>query len=372
MGALKFDVSINRRSLFVLLGNDRKARILDHFIFLTPKKGKNNFRVYMEEEMTRAMNDDENLQGGWIWKSCNELIEEAMLSVTHVTARNYLKDLCEKGYLFERSNPENKWDKTKQYRVNMLKLIYDLNKLGRKLESFPDGDILLERIVKEPESLISPNVDNLKSNENNLKSILDNLKAITEHTTKSTSKRIKKNKLEEEEDGANFEKSYPQDKNKKDSTTKKESENKSNSKSKSKNQNEKVNYNEIPSVLRRKYREIFGRQLSIEFFNTLKKIISDEDIIHKAMLVAEQKGDKPTYLVAVLRDWKEKELLTISDIDNYIENKAYKSSGNTKSKSKSKSSINKVFAGLNSCNIGDDEEKRVRDKRKKFKSEQYR
>ena len=66
------------------------------------------------------------LKEGWIYKKAEELIEETMLGIAKTSMRNKVKLLVEMGYLFERSNPNYRWDHTKQYRVNFQKIKNDL------------------------------------------------------------------------------------------------------------------------------------------------------------------------------------------------------------------------------------------------------
>lgn len=54
----------------------------------------------------------------WIPKKASELVEETMLGVSKKCMRRYIKALIDKNYITERNNPDYKWDKTKQYRVN--------------------------------------------------------------------------------------------------------------------------------------------------------------------------------------------------------------------------------------------------------------
>ena len=61
-----------------------------------------------------------------------------MICVDRTTMRRYLKILISQGWLEERSNPHNKWDKTSQYRLNLRKLQEDLWALGFELPGIQD------------------------------------------------------------------------------------------------------------------------------------------------------------------------------------------------------------------------------------------
>ena len=68
-----------------------------------------------------------------------------------------------------------------------------------------------------------------------------------------------------------------------------------------------------------KYEQIFDRKLSAEFYQKLIGICADPNVIYKALLVAEEKADKPGWLLKTLRDWKEKNLNSIKSIDRHLE-----------------------------------------------------
>ena len=67
------------------------------------------------------------LAHGWICKKAEELSEETMLGLNVNSMRDHIKYLVERGWVSERTNPAYKWDKTLQYRVNLVKIKNDLN-----------------------------------------------------------------------------------------------------------------------------------------------------------------------------------------------------------------------------------------------------
>ena len=56
-----------------------------------------------------------------------------MLSIDRTTIRRYLHCLIAKEWIQTRGNPQSRWDKTTQYRVNVKKIQKDLVALGHKL-----------------------------------------------------------------------------------------------------------------------------------------------------------------------------------------------------------------------------------------------
>jgi len=128
-----------KEELVALTADYRKAIILNQFLYWTERV--KDFDKFIIEEKTRYEKDggESNLilQKGWIYKTSEELSEETMLGLSKSNMRLHIKYLIENGWIDERVNPNFKWDKTMQYRVNILKLQEDLYKLGYALEGYP-------------------------------------------------------------------------------------------------------------------------------------------------------------------------------------------------------------------------------------------
>ncbi|MFW5800117.1 MAG: DnaD domain protein [Spirochaetota bacterium] len=84
---------------------------------------------------------------------------------------------------------------------------------------------------------------------------------------------------------------------------------------------ERTREKNIPVDIRVKYEEIFNRTLSTQIYNKILKFYSDPKIIMKALLIAEEKGDKPSYLLKLLSDWQNHGLTSISNINTYLANR---------------------------------------------------
>ena len=122
-------VSLIRKELVALTGNHTHAVILNQLLYWTQRT--KDFSLMLEEEKNReTATSAESPQYGWIYKTASDLVEETMLHVDRTTLRRYLKFLVKQKWLFERSNPQNKWNKTIQYRVNVQKIQEDLIALG--------------------------------------------------------------------------------------------------------------------------------------------------------------------------------------------------------------------------------------------------
>jgi len=127
-----------KEEFVALTGDMIKAIILNQFIYWSERV--QDFDKFIQEEKARAKVDDEEinikLNNGWIYKSAEELSEETMLNLAHNTIRRHIKYLTEKGWLDQRTNPDRKWDRTTQYRVNLVKINSDLMKIGYILQDY--------------------------------------------------------------------------------------------------------------------------------------------------------------------------------------------------------------------------------------------
>lgn len=164
-----------KEELVALTGDYRKAIILNQFLYWTERV--KDFDKFIIEEKLRYEKDGEEsslgLQNGWIYKTSEDLSEETMLGLSKSNIRLHIKSLIESGWIDERVNPNFKWDKTMQYRVNILKLQKDLYKLGYALEGYPlffyeetkNGEQQGEIEVDEHDSDINGNNDNNENTE---------------------------------------------------------------------------------------------------------------------------------------------------------------------------------------------------------------
>jgi hypothetical protein len=124
------------REEFVDLTQDLlMAMILNQLLYWSQRV--KDFDLFLEEERAFSTEYERPTRYGWFYKSAIELSEETMLRLTKVTMRKYLHCLIENGWISERANPLNKWDRTTQYRVNLKSLHIDLQKLGWDLPGFP-------------------------------------------------------------------------------------------------------------------------------------------------------------------------------------------------------------------------------------------
>lgn len=124
-----------KEELVALVGDAVGALVLQQMIYWSERT--RDIDQYLKEEATRAQKEPEDLTCGWIYKSSDELAEELMQVASSATIRRRLQGFVDTGWLDERRNPKHKWDRTLQYRVNILKIQKDLFSLGYALEGYP-------------------------------------------------------------------------------------------------------------------------------------------------------------------------------------------------------------------------------------------
>ena len=130
--------AVIKEELVALTGDFIKAVILQQFIYWSERI--KDFDQFIMEETARAeMYNREirmDLTNGWIFKKAIELSEETMLGLKETAMRTHIGYLVDQGWLSRRRNPDEKWDKTFQYRVNLINIQLDLFKLGYVLEGY--------------------------------------------------------------------------------------------------------------------------------------------------------------------------------------------------------------------------------------------
>ena len=178
-----------KEELVALTGKVEQAIVLNQFVYWSERVKDTD--KYLKEEMerirkfsdgSRESEEDikETLSNGWIYKTAAEMKDECMFEKSETTMERIIKALVENGWLDRRTNPKYKWDKTYQYRVNILKIQRDLIQLGYSLEGYSLGEI----DSKHDEDTNLQNEDSTIQNEG---STLHFEGAIPEITTKNTS-----------------------------------------------------------------------------------------------------------------------------------------------------------------------------------------
>lgn len=121
-----------REELFALTQDTFEAIILGQMLYWSERIDDVDDFILEEQERRKGNAEELNIepQNGWIYKSAQQLKDECMLNLSISTVRRYLQKLIDKGYLSERNNPNNKWDRILQYHVNLNFIISEIQKLG--------------------------------------------------------------------------------------------------------------------------------------------------------------------------------------------------------------------------------------------------
>lgn len=102
---------IIKEEYVAITGDFVKAVILDRFIYCS--------KIILTD-----------ITDGWFYKTAEELSEETMLGLSVASMRTHIKALVDLNFISERNNPKYKWDRTKQYRVNLVEIVKALNEKG--------------------------------------------------------------------------------------------------------------------------------------------------------------------------------------------------------------------------------------------------
>lgn len=184
MKAVRLNRVVIKEELVALTGDFKLALVLNQMIYWSERVIDADKFIKEEKERMERNNEDPNIElsKGWIYKTADELAEETMMGVSSTSIRKYLKELVEMGFLMERNNPKYKWDRTFQYRVNLLYIDKKLKEIGYNLDgySFQEScDGFQESCDERQESCDRT---------------IKKLAAITETTTETTYKDIKEGK----------------------------------------------------------------------------------------------------------------------------------------------------------------------------------
>ena len=129
---IKLKRVVIKEELFSITNDTFEAIILGQMIYWQERV--NDFDKFIKEEKERSKKNDVDINindfNGWIYKKANELSNECMLNLSDVSIRRYINKLIDKKFIFCRTNPLYKWDKTLQYRTNLRFIIESIKKNG--------------------------------------------------------------------------------------------------------------------------------------------------------------------------------------------------------------------------------------------------
>lgn len=189
MDERKIKKAVIREDLLSITNDYRKAILLNQFIYWSERVSDADKFIEKENEIAKSNGKEEReLFYGWIYKTAEELADEVMLGLSASQIRRYINDLVDLGYLSKRHNPKYKWDRTLQYRVNLVNIARSLKEKGYPLSDYkidiPDNENLIAHgcvINDEPEKnqsqsseraipdIINRNYNNINYNSENIK-----------------------------------------------------------------------------------------------------------------------------------------------------------------------------------------------------------
>jgi hypothetical protein len=198
----KENVCVVRECVYKLLGDFRLALVLEQFIYWTHKTY--TYDKFLAEELERIKKNGEEVTiektHGWIYKTTNDLAEELMNVASRSTLSRDIDKLVELGYLEERNNPKYKWDHTKQYRPDTIKIQKELYAIGY---IHPKIGISKELIEENEQSIVhgeQSGVHGEQSGVHDEQSDVHDEQTIPEITTETTSEITKELKDSESKD----------------------------------------------------------------------------------------------------------------------------------------------------------------------------
>lgn len=137
MAEARIKKAVIREDLLSITNDYRKAIILNQFIYWSERVSDADKFIKKENEIAKSNGEEEReLFYGWIYKTAEELADEVMLGLSASQIRRYISDLVNMGYISKRNNPKYKWDRTLQYRVNLVNIAKDLKKNGYPLSDY--------------------------------------------------------------------------------------------------------------------------------------------------------------------------------------------------------------------------------------------
>ena len=132
---VRLDRVVIKQELVELTGGWLPALILNQFLYWSERTGE--FDRFIAEERKRSQDTQLEPTRGWIYKSASELSTELMTGSSDTTILRHIDKLLKAGYLTRRNNPKYRWDRTWQYRPDIIKIQTDLQALGYALDGYP-------------------------------------------------------------------------------------------------------------------------------------------------------------------------------------------------------------------------------------------
>lgn len=182
----KIKKAVIREDLLAITGCCVEATILNQFIYWSERIKDADEFIKKENEIAKRNGEEEKEPNyGWMYKSNQEMAEEILMGYSAVQTGRYINKLVDKGFIQKRHNPKYKWDRTLQYKVNLVNIAKALKGKGYplsdyKIELEENNDNFNEHVSNNDISLGS--IDNSSMNDG----IIKDERAIPYITTETT------------------------------------------------------------------------------------------------------------------------------------------------------------------------------------------
>lgn len=163
----KIKKAVIREDLLAITGCCVEATILNQFIYWSERIKDADEFIKKENEIAKRNGEEEKEPNyGWMYKSNQEMADEILMGYSAVQTGRYINKLVDKGFIQKRHNPKYKWDRTLQYKVNLVNIAKALKDKG-----YPLSDYKIELPENDDEENDDDSKKHERNNENTTRSI---------------------------------------------------------------------------------------------------------------------------------------------------------------------------------------------------------
>jgi hypothetical protein len=131
-----------REDLMLLTKDTNQSLVLTQMLYWTERIDDLNELILEENKRLAEHNQQQkDYLRGWIWKSARQMSEELFHSLSEDTVQRAFNGLLKRGILTKRRNPKFKYDRTIQYRVDLLVLRRLMKEIGIQFTDFQLDDL---------------------------------------------------------------------------------------------------------------------------------------------------------------------------------------------------------------------------------------
>lgn len=164
-----------KEELVALTGNYIDAILLSQLLYWSERV--KDFDLFLKQEAELEGREPDKCYFGWIYKSYDALSEETMLGLSPSNIKKHIETLHKSGFIEIRQN-KNKWDRRKEYKINLKYIQNELILKGYSLEGYTLGTPF-----SKTENASSKIENGISKTENRT---TQNRKTVTEITTETT------------------------------------------------------------------------------------------------------------------------------------------------------------------------------------------